>query len=280
MLDLAGIPFQGSMDVSSENAVYDYKFQSRIQKFEGATAQTIGYMEEIRRRNPGLESISFHYILINKKKPEAVTQTFTFTAKEVKEKWQAYAPLVEDMKRVSQLKNATEVEPSTKSCYAYGHCAYLSICNRATPEDTMSFLDKLNEAKAEKAAVELPDIDEPTMEQKLSATLAAQAAMAEAKSLRPPEVRNAPAAELNPNPDPSDYEKPAKAKRPAPKTLIVKTVTVRHQLTFDVKKDGIFSATVGLEMCAEAGVNVDETREALSTAILDALKKEGARYAK
>lgn len=271
-LELAGIKFQGSMDLVYGNTVYDYKYQSRIKKFESPTAQTWGYLEEIRRRRSDPDGrYRFNYILLNKEKPEAVSQVFEYSAQEVEAGWKAYAPLVEEMKVAAQAKSVDKVKFNTNSCYAYGACPYLGICHKGQKGDYMSFLDKLNEAKREQAAVELPDVaaGHPPDADKIKTSPEVPVIQNTAKknSFRPPELEI----------DASDYERPLKAKVGK---LKIQTVSVRHQVTLDIKRDGVFSVSIGLEMSAEAGSDPDTTRKLLSEKILDAIKNEAVRYAK
>lgn len=267
-LELAGIPFQGSIDLVHGDDIYDYKFQSRIQKFAEPSPQAWGYLEELRRRQVEvsgstgerpedihLASLRFHYILISKKGAEPVKQTFEFSPEVIKKAWEEYAPTVERMKLVAEGKEKPRA--NDQHCYKYGPCPYLGICDRGT----MSFLDDIKAAKKEGAAVELPDVDadEPTEEAKA-------AALEEAKSFRPPEVKRG----IKYNDSKYDHPK-----------LQIRTVEVRHSVTLDIKRDGIFSASIGVGFTADVEVGKeDEIRKALSEKILDAIKHEAERYKK
>ena len=251
-LDLAGMPFQGSMDLVWENNVYDYKFQSRVTRFRQPNPQVWGYLEELRRLR-GYPKYAFHFILIPKKGGKPVKETFEYTAQEVEAGWKSYAPLIEEM-RLAVDKKPEQLLAETGTCYKYGRpCPYIGICER----NTMSFLDELNKAKA---AVELPDPDEPTESEKAKA-------LAEIQGF-----------------DSDDYARPPKKddkKSIRPPEVRIKTVEVRHSVTLDIKRDGIFSASIGLGLTADLdGEDEGAVREELSKKILTAIHKEAERYKK
>ena len=172
-LTLLRIPFQGSIDLlhyqPQHVIVYDYKTQSKIKKYEGQTAQLWGYLEEARLRYPDVQRFTFTHVYATRApqdetkgyvKPATLAVPQTFKAREIERRWLGYGPLVEQMQDVAAEPDVDKVPCNEQSCYAYGPCPYLSICNKNKGKMDMSFLESLFETKKspESPVVTIPEV--------------------------------------------------------------------------------------------------------------------------
>jgi hypothetical protein len=159
------IPFQGSMDLLHGRDVYDYKYQAQIRTYTEPTAQLWGYLEEVRLRDNAGGRLGFHHVYIKKKAPfKAQKVSQYFEPREVERQWATYGSLIAEMQQVAAETNPDKVPKNVSACYAYGPCPYLNVCNRnqQPEEDVMGFLDEIEKAKKELAAVSLPEVNAST----------------------------------------------------------------------------------------------------------------------
>lgn len=156
------IPFQGSIDlVEGPNKAYDFKYQSRIKVYQEPTAQLWGYLEELKARDEAKsEFYHFKHVYISKSPPYKVKiVSQSFSSREVERNWLSYGSLVKAMQDVAAEPDVEKVPCNTGACYAYGPCAYLSICSRGRKIETdMGFMDELKALRSETAAVSLPEV--------------------------------------------------------------------------------------------------------------------------
>lgn len=156
------IPFQGSIDlVEGTNTAYDFKYQSRIKVYQEPTAQLWGYLEELKARDEAKsEFYHFKHVYISKSPPYKVKiVSQSFSPREVERNWLSYGSLVKEMQDVAAEPDVEKVPCNTGACYAYGPCAYLSICSRGRKIETdMGFMDELKALRSETAAVSLPEV--------------------------------------------------------------------------------------------------------------------------
>lgn len=162
-LELEGVKFQGAIDLVHDRNVYDYKYQSRLKNIE-PNAQVFGYLREVGLQFfPKEDKQKFTFICIEKKTGKVKPIEYEFAPNEVIRAWAGYAPLIREMKDIVRDGDVERVPCNTKSCFAYGPCPYLSICNRGQKkEEIMSFLDDLVEAKkaSNTPVVTIPDVPE------------------------------------------------------------------------------------------------------------------------
>jgi hypothetical protein len=234
LLDLAGVPFQGSMDlvhVDTTVEVFDYKFWATPKTVPEPTIQTWGYLEEVRRRFLSHRQFSFTFLVVGKKSPHKVVPSrFQFGAKEIEERWQGFGTIVEDMKVAASKETAEQVGCNPGSCFKFGPCPYMSICKKNSQQEEiiMGFLDTLKELKDAKAAVSLPDVagvlppDAPPQEKPTAPEVAPVPTTVEGEVVRrgrKPGSKNKPKEE-DPRPEDNqpevdDYMRPPKS-RPSP----------------------------------------------------------------
>ncbi len=238
------IPFQGSMDLVHGRDVYDYKYQSQIRVYQEPTAQLWGYLEEVRLRdNAGGGRLGFHHVYISKRAPfraEKVSQYFE--PREVERNWGMYGSMIQEMHDVAAEPDVEKVPFNRGACYAYGPCPYLSICNRNTPleakDELMGFLDEIEAAKKQMAAVQLPEVkasilDVATMVQQSAALrmeINAQTLKALPPDAPPPDaVPTAPEATLSP-PGPAPEAPKAKRGRPSKAEIAARNAAVLEEV--------------------------------------------------
>lgn len=259
-LSLAGVPFKGSIDLTKGPYVYDYKFQGKFRSLEFGP-QAYGYLEEVRLRRPDLVLLSFNHIHVLAKAPFTAKfgESLSLEAGKVAEKWQSYAPLMEEMKAVAGLKE-NEVWCNTGACFAYGRpCPYASVCNRGAvsnriTEETnnMSFLNELLAAKNEVHAVAPEAI--------------------EVRALPP----DAPAPDIVPDPTPTPPSARTTAKKT--KTTATRIKSIRLGLKVGMPEYSSVEASVEVEgtdeesMADEAKKALMRRLEALVPAYLEALE--------
>lgn len=144
VLDAAGVPFLGAMDLVDERTdmpvLTDFKFKSKIGVSLFALAdpdreegrQMLAYAEAYRRMRPGIKSVyiqHIHFATKGKKRAEAYTHG-PVPLDEVKSRWQYVgtkyvAPIIE----VAKATRVEDVKPNRGFCYAFHReCPYMAQC--------------------------------------------------------------------------------------------------------------------------------------------------------